>query len=208
MVSQGHDDEVPTLSLFSRVLQSEAWRIQCRLYALAMVDDILRVNYEELTGLLTEALETPPPDDLWGRDDTEWVSGLLDELVRRLVNFLSSAKMRVDQSTTMRNEWYKGTVLEAEWKKEARDRFSGNPVFGFIENLRNFALHYRLPATSTQLTSTVDIAAQTLTRARQFVLSKSELRQWKGWTKGMQYLQATDDDIPIPPLLVTTTNSA
>jgi hypothetical protein len=201
MVSEEHDNEVPTQSLLLEVLGSEAWRIQSRLYALAMVDEILRLNYEELCRLLKETLGTPPPDDWRGSDDPEWVSGVLDELARRLVNFLYSAKMRVEQSRAMRNKWYKGTSLGAEWESEAHERFSGNPVSGFIDDLRNFALHYRLPATSVQLNTAVDIGAGAIARTRDIVLSKPHLLQWSSWGKGKKYLETADNDIPILPLV-------
>lgn len=200
-MSDEYDNEVPTLSLFLEVGKSNAWRIQNRLYALAMVDDILRLNYEELGGLLKEALGTPHPVDQRGSDDPEWVCGVLDESTRRLVNFLSSAKMRVDQSIAVRNKWYRGTSLEAEWRSEAHERFSGNPVSGFIEDLRNFALHYCLPVTAAQLNTTLDLAAGTITRTRCIVLRKPQLLQWSGWSKGKQYLQVAKDDIPVLPLV-------
>jgi len=83
-----------------------------------------------------------------------------------------------------------------------QQRFVGNPVTGFVEELRNYTLHFRLPLTNARFAVATDPSSQEQTAIQAFVLDRSELMQWLKWTsKGKPYLEAADEEIVVLELV-------
>ena len=127
---------------------------------------------------------------------------VMRELIRLLHNFIASAKMLVDHTRAIIDDCYSDTAFIEEYKSEVQKRFVNNPVVGFIEELRNYALHFRLPLTNARFQVTTDPATNEQVATQAFVLDKSELMQWSNWTsKGRPYLENADKEIVVLELV-------
>ncbi len=126
---------------------------------------------------------------------------ILREITRLLHNLVASAKSLVDHTRRFINAWYSGTDFLEEYQQEVEKRFVGNPVAGFVEDLRNYTLHYQLPPATAlfevrnELESKEQIATQTI------VLNKADLLQWSNWDKGKPYLEVADDRIVVQEII-------
>jgi hypothetical protein len=85
----------------------------------------------------------------------------------------------------------------AEYNAEVRSRFLNNPLSLFIEDLRNYILHYSLPITTATVKVTVDQATGNQSEIAAITLNKSALLQWKKWSKGKKFLDTADDEIAV-----------
>ena len=79
-----------------------------------------------------------------------------------------------------------------EYNKEVESRFIGNPLTGFIEDLRNYALHYQLPFTAGRYRPADGDAAL------RFILHSEQLQEWSNWSpKGSPFLDLYPKEIVV-----------
>jgi hypothetical protein len=189
--------ENPAL-LSTAVYQSNAYRTYLRFHLIGTNYFVFARNYEELKKLLLAAQSPDTFQKLWTEDKQEDMLLVKRELIRMLHNFIASAKTLVDHTRAVIEDWYSDTKFLEEYESEVQQRFVGNPVTGFIEELRNYALHFRLPITNARYTVATDPATQEQVATQAFVLDKSELMQWSKWTsKGTPYLVSADVEIVV-----------
>jgi len=153
-------------------------------------------NYRELIDLL-DIVENPvvaiPLKDAKRRAESLKV---LEAITRLLHNFLASAKSLIDHTRTHMQSLYKGQCFLSEYETRVADQFASSPVQRFVQDLRNYALHYALPVTgslfSWESTEGLNIA---------YYINAVELRKWDRWSpEGLQYLNAFQEILPIKQL--------
>lgn len=181
--------------LMDEIRTSRAFAIESRFGVLGQNYYVFEKNYRVLKAFLTEMQTAEHILRYASKDET------LFELTRLLHNFLASAKMLVDLTRNVMRDWYSETSLHSEYREEVRARVSSSMVAGFMEDLRNFALHFELPITAAHVQITRDPATGTYTEYAAFTLQKSTLLKWRGWSKGKLYLQKSDEDIHIESLV-------
>ena len=118
-------------------------------------------------------------------------------MVRLVHNYLAAAKTLIDVTRKLINDWYRKTDFIIEYKEQIKARFTDNKLAGFIEDLRNYALHYSLPITSLRITFNNDPLPNEQTERVTFYFEKATLQQWKNWSKGKEYLRIANDEIVI-----------
>jgi hypothetical protein len=139
---------------------------------------------------------------LWGLRNRRKLETVINETLRLLHNYLASAKSLVDQTRVVIRTWYKETEFLKEYEAQIISRFGNNPMTGFIEDLRNFNLHYSIPVTNATFSIQIDKETGLDTFNHSFVLVKSSLLEWSGWTeKGKTFLSASNDEIEIGSLV-------
>lgn len=188
--------------LSKEVYQSEAFQIDLRFEILATNYFIFERNYEEMKRLLS-AMEHPDAfDKLWTRNKQQEMNVALREIIRLLHNLVASATTLVNHTRMLIRKWYAGTEFLEEYQLEVDKRFKGNPTTGFIEDFRNYALHFRLPATTAkaEVVSDPDTSEQTIVLT--ILLEKQDLLQWSNWTdKGKFYLKDAEDKIKLTEVI-------
>ena len=125
------------------------------------------------------------------------------ELARLLLNFLASVKALTEHTRNLMKKWYENTDIFENYSNEIKERFVGNELSGFVEELRNYTLHYRLPISRKSIMPgvTVEVTTGNFSTENVFVLEKERLLQWKGWTqKGKPYIEKPEDFISIREL--------
>jgi len=125
---------------------------------------------------------------------------ILYHMVRLLHNYLASAKTLVEHTRTVIRDWYKGSEFLKEYKEEVTRRFNNNPLSAFIEDLRNYALHYSLPITGLRVGVVNDPTTHEQSERVTFFVDKTTLFQWSNWSKGKMFLHLADDEIVIEKL--------
>lgn len=97
------------------------------------------------------------------------------ELNRRFHNFLAGCKTLVDHSRAFVDQHYHGTDVAERYGRYIQEHFKGNPLVGFVHDLRNYALHREIP---------VHVLRMRIGRKFEAGISMkiAVLRPWEGWT--------------------------
>lgn len=163
---------------------------------------VFRRNFEELQILLSAAQSPTAIKHIWVFDKHNDLMTVLQEITRLVHNFVASAKTVVDHTRIIIHKAYDKTDFLEEYKVEVQKRFLNDPVAGFIEDLRNYCLHYSLPLTSANFVAKRTDVNEPFTAEQTITLRKSQLERWKKWTeKGKPYLAKMDENIPVQPLI-------
>lgn len=176
-----------------RIVDSDAYRIYQRLLTLDTNFFIFDRNYKDLKLAIDYCVKPEHIHKLFDHNDSQRV---LLHMVRYLHNYLASAKSLVEHTRILIKDWYRQTDFIEEYNSQIKERFEGNPLSGFIEDFRNYALHYSFPLTSLHIDVTLDPETGIAKEERViFCIQKDALLEWSGWSKGRDYLMKFDQDI-------------
>ena len=120
------------------------------------------------------------------------------EVMRHFHNFLAAAKSLIDHTRLFIDEFYANAPLKQAYEQKVQADLAVDPLFKFVQDLRNYMLHRALPPGSitlsavrldetdkSEITTTVD-------------LDKQGLLKWQNWTKpSRKYLSQAPDHIRI-----------
>jgi hypothetical protein len=112
---------------------------------------VFQRNFEELKNLLLKHSNVREAIRLRGVGKKPEMRVSLYEITRLLHNFVTSAKSLIEHARVIYREIYKGGEEFPEYQKEVDKRFSNNPLAQFVEDLRDYCLHYELPTISSVL---------------------------------------------------------
>ena len=117
------------------------------------------------------------------------------EIIRLLHNFLAAAKTLVDHTRVVVQTLYNSThPFRVEYDERKDLQFKYSELSHFVHDLRNYALHRRIPVTNATLT----VAPARDRLISTVCLSVDSLRQWDGWSKTTKlYLQNLRDKLPL-----------
>ena len=192
-------DDPGLLSL--QVYQSEAYQVFMRLQTFSSNYYVFHRNYQELNQLLSSTQNPDTFFDLWTQDKRPELVMVMNEVARLFHNFLASAKTLVDHTRALVDDWYTESKFFEEYKAEVQKRFIGNSTIGFVEELRNYALHFSMPLSRAVVRFATDSDTKQTTPIQTFVIDKAELIKWSKWTaKGRSYLDSAGDEIVIKEL--------
>jgi len=191
------------IALSQEVHNSNAIKYEGRIKTLGVNFYVFNRNFQELKKLLEAVKNEERMLDLWNLRNRHQLEIAINEILRLLHNFLASAKSLIDQTRVVIRNWYKDTEFLKEYKAQVHSRFVNNSLTGFIEDLRNFNLHYSLPITNATLSVKITDPKTGQGEATfSFALIKSELLIWKGWTeKGKTFLNTAIDKIDVELLV-------
>jgi hypothetical protein len=180
-----------------RVYASEAYKTYARLLTLDTNFFVFDRNYRDLKLAIHTFSQPERIPLLFDKRESQI---MLCHMVRLVHNYLAAAKTLVDHTRTLVNDWYKRTDFLVEYKEQVKARFADNLLPGFIEDLRNYALHYSLPITGLRLHVTTDPETKTQTERVTFYIERATLLRWSNWSKGREFLQKADKEIGIEQL--------
>jgi len=111
------------------------------------------------------------------------------EVVRRLHNFVATAKTLIDHE---RRVYQKNLITEAEFqghKAMIQEYFADDPLSDFITNLRNYCLHRSLPQINLEF-----IHFHNQSAAINFFLDRARLLEWDKWPqRSRRYIEENVD---------------
>ena len=131
---------------------------------------------------------------LWQDDRVELDKAHI-EIIRLLHNFLAAAKTLVDHTRVVVQTLYNSThPFRVEYDERKNLQFKDSNLSHFVHDLRNYALHRRIPVTNATLT----VAPARDRLISTVCLSVDSLRQWDGWSRQAKlYLQNLPDKLPL-----------
>lgn len=112
---------------------------------------VFQGNFEELRSLLLKHSDVREAIRLRGARKKPAMRASLYEITRLLHNFVTSAKSLIEHTRVIYREIYKGGEELPDYQKEVDRRFANNPLAQFVEDLRDYCLHYELPTISSVL---------------------------------------------------------
>lgn len=187
------DNEFMLLS--QEIEKSDAYKYECRIETLITNYYVFQRNYEELKKKLEVKNSQEKMFELWDPSNNIQFTTLIREIIRLMQNYLSSAVALVGHTRTAIDRWYTGTDFQREYKDQIASRFVGNKLTTFVEDLRNFNLHYWLPVT------TANMSIINKNAVFSFMLDKEHLLVWSNWEKGKAFLSEAGNEIDICTLV-------
>lgn len=193
-MAQYNDDIIALLNIFRT---SDGRKVFEDIDVLEAMFFVFKTNYNDLMSFSLSSTTSDRIRLMQSKSDYGEIRFITREMARLSINYLASAKTRVDLNRNLINRRYRGTLFFDEYKSEVESRFSNNPLSNFIEGLRNYSLHYSLPLSSLHIGVGVskDEIIQGDLGAGIFVLHKSELLKWSNWDKGREFLKESEGDI-------------
>ena len=128
---------------------------------------------------------------LWDVRNRGAFEEFLDEVDRLFHNYLASAASLRDHTRRIRRRYAADEGFGKDYDF-MRVKILGAPVCDFVQDLRNYTLHWRLPVARGKLSWGRD---RDLESAVNFM--KPDLVLWDGWkTGGKRFLAEAPDEIP------------
>lgn len=187
--------------LFEQIVGSNALKIQTRLITLKSNFTLFHRNYEELNNFISSTAKGEHLTTLWNMSEDRGIYEMLEELVRLFHNYLASAKTLVDHTRVLINDSYKGSAFMNEYSYKVHTTFVEQPMPGFIEGLRNYALHYQMPAATANVQASRENLEEGFTVTQRFILKKETFLKWSSWPpKAKIYMDTLPDEIDIKQL--------
>jgi elongation factor P hydroxylase len=185
-------------AIMNKVESSEAYKIYKRSLDLDQNLFVFERNYQDLKRAIEKCSQSEQIDLLLDRHQSEII---LHHMCRFVHNFLASAMTLVEHTRIIIRENYVGTSFSTEYQGEIDKRFVNNPLHQFIQDFRNYALHYSLPITGFRISVKTDQVTGDQEERVVFFISKDTLLLWSGWKDGKVYLEELNDEIPIENLI-------
>jgi len=185
------NDQNDLQTLMKEVNNSSALKVYRRLVDLKSNFYCLGINHLELSKFITHVRNNEVWPNLLNPKYPRGIEITLNETARLLQNYLASASALVDQTRALIDSGYKSHSFHEEYENQIKNRFVGNPIIGFVEDLRNYSLHYSLPVTGANLTFNQNESDKISASTADFilVLDRPSLLLWSNWsTKGKPFL--------------------
>ena len=94
-----------------------------------------------------------------------------------LHNFLASVKTLVDHTRAVVKGLYPiDSEIRSKYDAEVKNKFENNPLVAFVQNLRNYTLHRKIPYVNAEMSFNANEGFESSIK-----LEKSELLEWDGW---------------------------
>jgi len=139
------------VALLNKLNSMAEYKLFLRIKSLEASLYVFQRNFEELRNLLLKHSDVKEAIRLRGVGKKPEMRVSLYEIARLLHNFVASAKSLIEHTRVIYREIYKGGEEFPEYQKEVDRRFANNPLAQFVEDLRDYCLHYELPTISSVL---------------------------------------------------------
>lgn len=177
---------------------SPEWKLRAQLEELTFAFRLHHANYQELKRLMKAmAADEDTILRLWDVQNRTALEIVIEEASRLFLNFLSSANALVDHTRRHVKKLYASSPFREEYEAQKEQRFAKTPLRRFVQELRNYSLHQRIPVVTATLSWKRDQPLKS-----RLMLDISELarrHRWKGAPK--KYMATLDEDHPLEQLV-------
>lgn len=122
-----------------------------RLKTFELTLGVFRKNYEEWENAIHSQEPSNPFEAIRMMSQTGWVEDFLVEITRTFHNFVASAFTLVENTRKFYRELYEPDDKMPMYQQEIERRFVSDELSQFIDNMRQYCQHKRLPLMSVQL---------------------------------------------------------
>lgn len=182
------------VELSEQIRESEAYQIHIFLGELHTNHYVVARNFDELQKFVATCESPDSYDQLWAVGMKDKLDDAMREVTRLVLNYVASASARVASTRNMMRRRYGTHPFFAVYQSEVNRLFKGNALTGFVEDLRNYSLHYALPIVGGK-----QQFDQTGGMRQYFILDRDDLlKSGFDWQKkGEAYLKQSSDEIII-----------
>ncbi len=180
---------------------SEGNKILIRRQSLAASYRVFLGNHRELRGFL-DHISTPAVNaPMLSERHRYRLDYAFDEVARRLHNYVSAVFSLVEATRKFGRKHYSDTDFIKDFDERVQRDFGEAPLHRFLQDLRNYTLHNRLPATK---------AVSGFTRCEDgetdfyssFKLNVEKLRKWNGWkARAREYIKALGSEADLADII-------
>jgi hypothetical protein len=165
--------------------------------------NILRGNARDAVAFEEELNASPATYlEFWSRHLNIEPTAILREPSRRMHNWLASVKTLVDHSRSHIERVYKRHSFCEEYHNKVEGVFGSSDLLHFVQDLRNFNLHFALPVSRVELNLNFADANLPKPTGLNFQLSRDELLKWNRWTQqGRRFLMAQTPKITMTTII-------
>jgi hypothetical protein len=193
------DLERKILDLSDRIDASRGSEILMLLKILDISYYVFETNRNELRSHLSKFRDLTEVTSVWSPN----VDQFRLEATRLLYNFVSSAKSLVDHTRPTARRVLPDEA-HAEYERRVKQQFKDSPLANFVEDLREFALHYRVPLVAASAVSTRDEQSNTWMTRGYLRLHTADLVKWDRWgPRSREYIDAAKDGPDIESVIET-----
>ncbi len=139
------------IDLLDKLNSMPEYKLLLRIKSLEASLYVFQRNFEGLKSLLIKHSDVNEAIRLRAVGKKPEMRAFLYEIARLLHNFVTSVKSLVEHTRVIYREIYKRSEEFPEYQVEIDRRFANNPLAQFVEDLRNYCLHYKLPTISSGL---------------------------------------------------------
>lgn len=159
---------------------------------------VYQQNYFQFEQYLRELQDDQISGDVWVIGKEDLLAVRVREVMRLFHNYVAGVKSFVDHSRNLMKLNYSNSPFMSEYEAEKNKRFSNNPLAGFVEELRNYILHYQHPFSIVQImTENVGNLGEN-SPSHKIFLYRDDLLEWDGWTKkGKPFLVTAPEKIDL-----------
>ena len=139
------------LEILRRIEASGGERVARHLRNLQVTGRIFKMNTQELSAGLTAFRQPPLAFQLWAADNHKLFDEYYGEAIRHFHNFLASAGTLADHVKAFIVRLHSGQTFEAEYRSKVSELFGSSDLAAFVQDLRNYMLHKKIPPTTARL---------------------------------------------------------
>lgn len=157
-------------------------------------------NERELSTFLGKTSEPEVALQLWNLASRPLFNQFLDEVDRLLHNYVAATGSLRDHT---RRVWKK-YLPAADYEERARVTFAESGACQFVQGLRNYSLHDRLPIAQGHMSWERDKELRTTVKLR-----RADLLSWSGWnaTARAYLIGIADEDLELPAVVTAYTST-
>lgn len=152
---------------------------------------VFRRNHADLLEFLDFCENDPSNQDLWHMTTIRKTEKTGHETVRLLHNFVASAMSLRDLTILMHGRLHSDGSFP-EYSAEAARRFKNDPLVQFVQKLRHYVVHVKMPSILFKANLDMDSGHADI----RLGLAKRELMEWDDWKSvAGRYVEEADDQI-------------
>lgn len=191
-----NSDEAKNLD--QEIRNSNAIIYYYRLETLRLNYFVVNENHRSLKDKLTTFNDPKFLLSAWDVNNRKSLELIQFDIIRRLLNYLSSAMSLKEYTRNLIQEWYKETEIHSDYLEKVKNTFEKVPVVGFVEDLRNYSLHYSLPITFPQFEARIGKNQEVDELKHNFLMDKDSLLKWNNWKpKSKPFLNTQPKEINV-----------
>lgn len=176
------------VSLWQEIADRPGGQLRYDLETLEVTVQTFKTNHHWLQELLARYENPEFAYRIW----PQHVGDFLIEIAVRLHNFVASVMTLVEHTRILVRSRWSGTEFFEEYGQQI-EAFRTSPVAQLVQDMRDYTLHRKLPATGAQISGNAPPVV---------FLEVPKLKEWKGWSKPARaLLDEADDALPLRPLI-------
>jgi len=178
--------------LKEKIESSVGYRAISQLELLFLNFHVFDANYKQWNSFVKSLDDPRVFMQLWDENSRRESNLVIAEMTRLLLNFLESAASLIVVTRNSVPVWYKATEFAKKYE-DKKNKIKSDKVAMFVEGLRNYAHHDRLPFVNARY----DINMQEKNVTMHFVLDRDVLLQGEWKKKGKAFLLESGKEIEI-----------